>query len=198
MFQTLLQIVRMSHPKNVLPPPRLGSVIFRMQGAEGCVCVICHVSCIMCHLSHVNFFIRPSGGASRWRVCYQRGLLRLVIKCSQWIGILGKNVKIIYIFFCSLISYRPLLVLISGYFDILAFTFSLKPLCKKKKGPWFHLKMQRGVKTYLFLYLFQGLAKAYMICVIKTLKHHFRNRGKCNLCGIFQCPVSQKLFGIIS
>ena len=41
----------------------------------------------MCHLSHVFFIIKKiyplekngqSGGASRWRVCYQRGLPRLV------------------------------------------------------------------------------------------------------------------------
>ena len=54
--------------------------------------VTCHVSPVTCHMSHVNFFfyikktqkkipsekIGQSGGASRWRVCYQRGLPRLV------------------------------------------------------------------------------------------------------------------------
>ena len=57
---------------------------------------MCHVSCVTCHGSRVTgqvspvtsqFFyivfilkkIGPSGGASRWRVCYQRGLPRLVI-----------------------------------------------------------------------------------------------------------------------
>ena len=61
--------------------------------------VICHVSCvtcylshITCHLSHVNKLIFPflffkkkvlkqilqSGGASRWRICCQRGLPGLV------------------------------------------------------------------------------------------------------------------------
>ena len=48
--------------------------------------VTCHVSCVTCHMSHVIFFffyvkkIGQSGGASRWRVCYQRGLPRLVSK----------------------------------------------------------------------------------------------------------------------
>ena len=58
---------------------------------------MCHVSCVMCHVSPVTcqiiflhntkekklFFcilkkIGQSGGASRWTVCYQRGLPRLV------------------------------------------------------------------------------------------------------------------------
>ena len=49
-------------------------------------CVICHVSYVTCHMSHVTchmsfclflFFFGQSGGASCWRVCYQRGLPRL-------------------------------------------------------------------------------------------------------------------------
>ena len=59
-------------------------------------CLMCHVSWVTCHLSHVtcpkfftNIFyakkypleeIEQNGGASRWRVCYQRGLPRLVLK----------------------------------------------------------------------------------------------------------------------
>ena len=52
--------------------------------------VTCHVSPVTCHMSHVSchvsfFFclrkkIGQSGGASRWRVCYQRGLPRLVLQ----------------------------------------------------------------------------------------------------------------------
>ena len=52
-------------------------------------CVICHVSIVMCHTSGVTCHVSPvhfcifekivqSGGASRWRVCYQQGLPRLV------------------------------------------------------------------------------------------------------------------------
>ena len=49
-------------------------------------CVACHVSCVMCHLPCVPCFFCfflckkdfQSGGASRWRVCYQQGLPRLV------------------------------------------------------------------------------------------------------------------------
>ena len=54
--------------------------------------VMCHVtrqvSHVMCHMSHVIFFFfRQSGEAYRWRVCYQRGLPRLV---TQGIPIAGK------------------------------------------------------------------------------------------------------------
>ena len=60
--------------------------------------VTCHVTCVTCHVSPVTCKkkieekieekkfkkyhakkIGQSGGASRWRVCYQRGLPRLVI-----------------------------------------------------------------------------------------------------------------------
>ena len=47
-------------------------------------CVTCHVSHITCHMSHVtchilsSSFFGQSGKASRWRVCYQQGLPRLV------------------------------------------------------------------------------------------------------------------------
>ena len=40
--------------------------------------VMCHMSCVMSHLSSV-FFLHI-GGASLWRVCYQRVLPRLVFK----------------------------------------------------------------------------------------------------------------------
>ena len=46
-------------------------------------CVMCHVSCVTCHVSHVMRHVshvkkNNNGGASWWRVCYQRGLPRLV------------------------------------------------------------------------------------------------------------------------
>ena len=41
-----------------------------------------HMSRVTCHVSHVTyqllFFFGQSGEARRWRVCYQRGLPRLV------------------------------------------------------------------------------------------------------------------------
>ena len=44
--------------------------------------VTCHVSCVTCHISCVTcffcFFFGQSGEAKRERVCYQRGLPRLV------------------------------------------------------------------------------------------------------------------------
>ena len=39
--------------------------------------VRCQVSGVICHMSCVTFFVGQSGGASRWRVCSQRGLPRL-------------------------------------------------------------------------------------------------------------------------
>ena len=42
-------------------------------------CVLCHVSRVTCHIFFFNFFFFwQSGGVSWWRVCYQRGLPRLV------------------------------------------------------------------------------------------------------------------------
>ena len=46
--------------------------------------VICHVSRITCPMSHVFFFYGQTGEAYRWRVCYQRGLPRLVHKAEGW------------------------------------------------------------------------------------------------------------------
>ena len=57
---------------------------------------MCHVSpvnfhVVTCHVSHVikkKISFKKIGqgyGASRWRVCYRRGLLRLVYSISDWI-----------------------------------------------------------------------------------------------------------------
>ena len=40
--------------------------------------VMCHVSCVTCNYYYYIFFFLQIGGASQWRVCYQRGLPRLV------------------------------------------------------------------------------------------------------------------------
>ena len=49
--------------------------------------VTCHVSHVTCNISHDQciFFQRGElvGGASRWRVCYQGGLPRLVVADGQ-------------------------------------------------------------------------------------------------------------------
>ena len=59
---------------------------------EGSPPPTCHVSCVTCHLSHVtchmSFVIQQKiiilrrDEASRWKVCYQRDLIRLVSICS--------------------------------------------------------------------------------------------------------------------
>ena len=57
---------------------------------------MCHMSRVTCHVSYVlfSFFLRVCG-ASRWRVCYQRGLPRLVfirLVIFQWVGVLGYDI----------------------------------------------------------------------------------------------------------
>ena len=55
---------------------------------------MCHMSRVMCHMSRVTyhvsnvtffyiFFVGQSGKAYLWRVCYQRGLPRLVTAVHQ-------------------------------------------------------------------------------------------------------------------
>ena len=53
----------------VTPPPNMLRVTCHVSR------VTCHVSGVTCQVSHVTFFF---GEANRWRVCYQRGLPRLV------------------------------------------------------------------------------------------------------------------------
>ena len=45
--------------------------------------VTCHVSCVKSHFFFL-FFFRECCGASRWRVCYQPGLPRLVSSEFRW------------------------------------------------------------------------------------------------------------------
>ena len=61
--------------------------------------VTCHVSHVTCHMSHVVkhmsyiyiyfFFFGQFGEAYWWRVCYQRGLLRLFFLCFRMFIIFG-------------------------------------------------------------------------------------------------------------
>ena len=46
--------------------------------------VTCQVSRVRCHMSYIYIFFLQSDWASRWRVCYQRGLPRLVFN-RPWI-----------------------------------------------------------------------------------------------------------------
>ena len=41
-------------------------------------CVNWQMSPVMCHVSHIFIIFLQSCGANRWRVCYRRGLPRLV------------------------------------------------------------------------------------------------------------------------
>ena len=92
---------------NVHPPPHVRSQVsdvrcqvsgvrFQVSG------VICQVSGVRCRVSGVIFlfFLGQSGGASRWRVCYQRGQPRLVcmrlfhIFCSIYICFMSGSVRL--------------------------------------------------------------------------------------------------------
>ena len=62
----------------------------------------CHVSRVTCHRSKIYiyiFFFGQSGEASRWRVCYKRGLPRLVFLTVLTIGtsMFTWNVKNMYV-----------------------------------------------------------------------------------------------------
>ena len=73
-------------------------------------CYVSRVTCqgVTCHVSHVTFFIFyfiilfwQSGEAYRWRVCYQRGLPRLVCLESQIITLSQKCQKSDFLGHCS-------------------------------------------------------------------------------------------------
>ena len=99
--------------------------------------VTCQVSPVACHVSGVtclffcSLFFGQSGEASRWRVCYQRGLPQLVSSvgapllsdCLHWPR--NFNVEIFDIFFyvgCKTVS------LICFCFDSFKITWTLHPL----------------------------------------------------------------------
>ena len=105
--------------------------------------VTCHVSGVMCQVSHVRYhaFFLQTVWASRCRVCYHRGLLRLV-SYSQ-------SVKSIKLLFCINIFGRKkysLIIFLYGVAPLLAFPlaatvsliltdlFHFKVLLKTKTG----------------------------------------------------------------
>ena len=78
---------------------------------------MCHVSPVTCHMSNkVSFYIKKKtsenigqrGGASRWRVCYQWGLPRLVFKVRKQIG--EQNIIYIYLLTKKLYFLSPFIV----------------------------------------------------------------------------------------
>ena len=63
--------------------------------------VTCHVLPVLCHLLFIHFpplkTIGQSGGASRRRVCYQRGLSRLVLKHFHALMVEARKLKVCHI-----------------------------------------------------------------------------------------------------
>ena len=66
--------------------------------------VTCHMSGVRCHMTGVTcqvsgvttFFFLQSGRASWWRVCYQRGLPRLVASAEPCLLSCSGNKKSVY------------------------------------------------------------------------------------------------------
>ena len=99
-------------------------------------CVMCHVSCVTCQLSrvtcHMYFFssvkkMGPSGGASWWKVCYQRGLTRLVYIVDTICGIFVKTSWTEIWLLCTIFN-RPgvagaVLQTASSFIDSLSYSF---------------------------------------------------------------------------
>ena len=93
--------------------------------------VRCHMSNVRCQVSGVKknsssfFFSGQSGAASRWRVCYQRGLPRLVLHliktCTKYSksGSSQGNLMLMFnfefIFFCLLVEAIFLLQFLSKH-----------------------------------------------------------------------------------
>ena len=57
--------------------------------------VICQVSGVRCHVSpiFVFFFFGQIGGASLWRVCYQRGIRQYLTPCMNLLFFKYKNIS---------------------------------------------------------------------------------------------------------
>ena len=68
----------------------------------------CQVSGVCCQVSGVTIFLDKKGGASRWSVCYQWGLPRLVSPDKHTISSINprnfKFIDIFYTVFCALWS----------------------------------------------------------------------------------------------
>ena len=100
--------------------------------------VTCHMSCVTCHMSHVTchvskkkfflffFFYRKkmekSGEASRLRVCYQRGLPRLVLIAFTYMP--GIASKVWFILFFKIAFY---------VFNHMCLCFSNEASCLQRK-----------------------------------------------------------------
>ena len=73
-------------------------------------CVMCHMSCVTGHMSTKKFekvqkgFFGQSDGASGWRVCYQRGLPRVVFFILFWEYTLKKEKLNLLVFSNSLVN----------------------------------------------------------------------------------------------
>ena len=98
--------------------------------------ITCHVSHVTCHISHVIFFLllfrtKCSGEAYWRRVCYQRGLPRLVFDIFWRLEVVGRpnlllRITKFKVMFTesAIFVYIWLLLATVGYFWLLLATFS--------------------------------------------------------------------------
>ena len=93
--------------------------------------ITCHMSGVTCQVSHVRcnfFFLFQIGEASRWRVCYQRGLPRLIlysrnIKTVAYVSLQTIILFLLislHVFFPSCCVTQPCLVRCEGIYVISA------------------------------------------------------------------------------
>ena len=94
--------------------------------------VTCHVSHVTFHLSHVRFllfiFFGRSGEAYLWRVCYQRGLPRLVLRETATVLTLHNRSKSVLVLAHSCVPLRRANLGFGGNLEISS-EMRLKLLC---------------------------------------------------------------------
>ena len=105
-------------------PKSKGAEILRRFASPNLSYVKCHMSCVTYHLScvtcvmchmykktkkkqYVFFLVEQSVGASRWRVCYQWGLPRLVCYITEYSMALASHLLKTLQIYVSLLPYIP-------------------------------------------------------------------------------------------
>ena len=103
------------------PPPNVSHVTCHMSH------VTCHVSHVTLQMSRVKCHMSQSGEAYRWRVCYQRGLPRLVFIASS----IGSQIICYHKFITILLQFFVNKFCLSQVFLKLLCFSSLQYFCKQ-------------------------------------------------------------------
>ena len=154
--------------------------------------VTCHMSHVTCHVSHVTFFLLLFSGlfgeAYRWRVCYQRGLPRLVsidLKSSQNFKKSYCENQKNYIRF-SVVDLRALLTPYFRSLDIEIFLSEPRAELLPRLQKWFAKHPSKKFFSSKFLNLSTGLprpwsppeisARCHYRLSIKNLTAHYNSQ----------------------